>query len=475
MVYFPKKFTLTFLFLFLFESISSAVDEGNIVLSMTSNFELKHSKKLINNKNYYTIQLSVGTPARNFNVQVDTSTATSWIPSENCKDCVNAQNKYDHEASKTSSPTNKEIEIEDEDGNVKGIELSDNVQLGKYKLKQFGFVEVTDLEDDFKDHDEGKLGLGFKSNIDDDDFSFMGRLKKRNLIKRKIFTINEINNKKGLLFVGDLPGKQYYSFCNITTNTEELDDMYKESWICELTHFGVFNINKGIFNKIKYYEEVKNTKLVNFDSAYDYIAVPISEKENIDRVLEKANLQCITEEKKEKANVKKEDPLKNKIHDEEISIVCETTPSELSSKAIALTFLLQGFAYSIPLDSLFTQRESGKMEMLIKYIDDEKAIWTFGYPFMNQFLMIFNYEDENVGIKKLKKTALPIINVKKDWEAWYVKQQEGGVSSYKTWLIVLAVILVIIAAFCIVRAIKRKSLNSNGPAFNTGYDPNKIY
>ena len=471
----PKKFLITILFLSLFDPISTAIDEGNILLSMTSNFELQHSKKLINNKNYYTIELSVGTPARKFNVQVDTSTSTSWLPSENCKDCVNAKNKYNHESSKTSSPTNKEIELEDEDGNVKGIELSDNIQLGKYKLKQFGFVEVTDLEEDFKDHNEGKLGLGFKSNINNDDFNFMERLKKRNLIKRKIFSINEINNKKGMLFVGDLPGKQYYSFCNVTTDTTELDNMYKESWICELTHFGVFNINKGIFNKLKYYEEIKNTKLVNFDSAYDYIAVPISEKENIELVLEKANLKCVTEEKKEKSSVKKEDPLKNKIHDEEISIICETTPKDLSNKSIALTFLLQGFAYSIPLDSLFSQRDSGKMEMLIKNIDDEKAIWTFGYPFMNQFLMVFNYEDENVGIKKLKKTALPIISVKKEWDNWYLDQQSGVVSSGKTWLIILAVILVIVVAFCVVRAIKRRSLNSNGPAFNTGYDPNKVY
>ena len=236
-----KNLLITFLFLTLFYPISSAIDEGNILLSMTSNFELQHSKKLINNKNYYTIELSVGTPARKFNVQVDTSTSTSWLPSEKCKDCVNAKNKYNHENSKTSSPTNNEIEIEDEDGNVKGIALSDNFQLGNYKLKQFGFVEVTDLEENFKDHNEGKLGLGFKSNINNDDFNFMERLKKRNLIKRKIFSINEINNKKGMLFVGDLPGKQYFSFCNVITDTKKLDNIYKESRICELTHFEVFN------------------------------------------------------------------------------------------------------------------------------------------------------------------------------------------------------------------------------------------
>ena len=82
---------------------------------MTTNFELKNSQKLINNRNYYTTQIR-RTSVRNFNVQIDTFTATSRTPSENCNDCVNAQNKYAHEASKTSSPTNKEIE--DEDRNV---------------------------------------------------------------------------------------------------------------------------------------------------------------------------------------------------------------------------------------------------------------------------------------------------------------------------------------------------------------------
>ena len=52
--------------------------------------------------------------------------------------------------------------------------------------------------------------------------------------------------------------------------------------------------------------------------------------------------------------------------------------------------------------------------MLIRYIDDDDAIWTFGYPFMNQFLTIFNMEDGQVGLKKLKKTSLPIVNINKD-------------------------------------------------------------
>ena len=195
--------------------------------------------------------------------------------------------------------------------------------MGSYKLKQFGFVEVTKVADNFKDHYQGKLGLGYKSTLlKDDEFNFLEKLKKHNLIKKKIFTINAINEKKGMLFIGDIPGKPYNSYCNVT-NTDDLDEMYQESWVCKMTHIGIFDREKGIFNKIKFYDELKNNKLVSFDSAYDFIAVPMSEKEGIEKLLGKAKLQC-TEQKRNSARSNNKDKLRNRIREEEITISCET-------------------------------------------------------------------------------------------------------------------------------------------------------
>ena len=181
----------------LFLSIACFVEEGNIYIPMTSNFTLEHSQSKINNKNYYTIPLEVGTPEEEYEVQVDTSTATSWIPSSRCTNCALAHRLYDEEDSRTSSPSDILIEIEDEDGNVEGYQTSDNIQLGKYKLKQYGFVSVTKVADNFRDHYQGKLGLGYKSHyLKDEEFNFLEKLKKHNLIKKKIFSINAINEKK---------------------------------------------------------------------------------------------------------------------------------------------------------------------------------------------------------------------------------------------------------------------------------------
>ena len=282
------------IFLSILVMILSRLEEGNIYVQMFSNFTLRHPQGKVNSRNYYTIPLKIGTPPEVFNLQVDTSTATTWVPSANCENCALSTKLYKETSSSTSSPTDNEIELEDEDGDVKGYEISDNVILGSYKLKQFNFVQVNKFGEDFRDYPDGKLGLGYKSS--DDDFNFLERLKKNNLIAKKIFSITTINDKKGMLLVGDLPGKKYNTFCNVTTDTDDLDDMYRESWVCHLTHVGSFKVSKGISNIIKNYHELDND-LVSFDTAYDYIAVPISEKEVIEKFLQKSNLKCETREK----------------------------------------------------------------------------------------------------------------------------------------------------------------------------------
>ena len=443
-------------------SLNCLLEEGNIYLPMSSNFTLDHFQSKVYNKNYYTITLEIGTPEEEYELQVDTSTATTWIPSSRCKNCILAHRLYDPEDSRTSSPTDILIQLKDEDGNVEGYQTADNIKLGSYKLKQYGFVEVTKVDENFKDHYQGKLGLGFKSHtLIDDEFNFLEKLKRHNLIRKKVFSINAINNKKGMLFIGDIPGKHYTNFCNVT-DTEDLDDMYKESWVCKMSHVGMFDREKGIFNKIKYYSELKDNKLVSFDSAYDYIAVPISEKLTVEKLLAKAKLQC-TESKRNKGRSSSKDTLRNRVREEEITISCETNMEELKHKNLAFSFVLQGTAYSLPLENLFEDgAKDGEMDMLIKYIDDEEAIWTLGYPFLNQFLMIFDMEEEHVGIKKLKKTALPIININEKDMTLYNLGEDSSFSSkvFKAvgYITLAAVALAIL--FFVYRSVRKNSGNS---------------
>ena len=121
----------------------------------------------------------------------------------------------------------------------------------------------------------------------------MDKLKKDKLISKKIFSINQINDQKGLLYIGDLSARKY-TYCNVSSG-EDLDYIYKESWVCDLTHVGIFSSDEGISNKLQDYTIVSDGK-VDFDSAYEFIAVPISYRQIIEDLLSKANLKCETNE-----------------------------------------------------------------------------------------------------------------------------------------------------------------------------------
>ena len=102
------------------------------------------------------------------------------------------------------------------------------------------------------------------------------------------------------------------------------------------------------------------------------------------------------------------------------------------------------------------------MDMLIKYIDDEDAIWTFGYPFFSQFLMIFNMDDMHVGIKKLKKTALPIVVINnKDMLQYNLGEDSSLMSKVLKVCGYITLVLVALAIiFFVYRAIRKNTVDS---------------
>ena len=118
------------------------LNEGNILLKMKGEkleLNLQGTKK--GNKKYYTIPLKFGTPPKTFNVQLDTSVTTSWVPSVKCKNCRLSTNFYNVSESSTSSKTSyeddvegEEIILDDEDGDVEGFIVNDDIILNDYKL-----------------------------------------------------------------------------------------------------------------------------------------------------------------------------------------------------------------------------------------------------------------------------------------------------------------------------------------------------
>lgn len=322
---------------------------------------------------FYTVPVAFGSNEEVFDVQVDTTTSETWVPSY--KTTLKVK-KYNITDSTTGVKTNKTFEVEDEDGDVRGKACYDSIKVGDISLNNFGFVLVDEFEYNFKDFSQGKLGLGYKQEHGID-FNFIGKLKQNKLIDKEVFSINAETKE---LIIGDLSDKiknQLYTTCSIT-ETNDLDDEYRQAWACELTHI-FFNIDKSKKGKKDLDYAFEANARVTFDSAYPYISIP------------KRHLKAF---KEKFMNVYFNNSYLEKRDNDATYFVC-TDESLISDTNVA--FIMEGYAYVIPSDRLFQKTKEGLFELLIRFYKENDNIFSFGEPFLNFFTLVYDYEEKEIG------------------------------------------------------------------------------
>ena len=379
---------------------------------------------------FFTIPIKVGSKNQAFEVQVDTTTCETWLPSINTTHNVE---KFDPYSSSTCELINKEFEIDDEDGNVRGNPVHDSVTVGPFTLEKFGFVLVKGYQKDFKDFPDGKLGLGYRHEHGVD-FNWLGSLKKHGYIEKEIFTILPEEEK---LVLGGVPPElegETFTSCNLT-ETNDLDDVFRAGWVCELTHifFGVDTKEKSLEMALQV------DARVIFDSAYDYISMPKRHLNDFNKkfMQEFFNDSCIE--------------IKD---DDEIYFICD---NDEKIKQGSIAFLMGGYGYVIPWNKLFKQIEEDKYQMLIRFHKENDDIFSFGYPFTSQFVIVYNAED-----KKLEFFGGEKIDLKKDWDDYMAGESPTQKKEKLKKLIIYGcilggILLIIIICFTV------KSSNKNKP------------
>ena len=350
-------------FIILLLSLSSFMTKEPKSISLTYDEEL----------GFYTVPVAFGSKEESFNIQADTTTSETWIPSY--KTTLKVK-KYNISESSTGQKTNKTFEVEDEDGDVRGKACYDTIKVGDdISIDHFGFVLVDEFEYEFKDFAQGKLGMGLKQEHGDD-FNFVRKLKLNNLIDREVFSINGETKE---LVIGEVPTQfqnQLYTTCSVA-ETNDLDDEYRQAWSCELTHI-LFNVEKKKKDINLDYAFEANAR-VTFDSAYPYISFP------------KRHLR---EFKNNFMNKFFNNTYKEKKDDDSTYFVI--TDESLVAQA-SIGFVMEGYAYVIPSDKLFMENEDGEYEMLIRFYKENDNIFSFGNPFVNFFTIVYDYEEQEVG------------------------------------------------------------------------------
>ena len=401
-----------------------------------------------NNEDFLITALGIGTPRTYFPVQVDTTTSATWIPSLKCGTCKSFL-KYNSSASSTASENrNDTFILYDEDGNVKGEVTNDDIQFDKYIIKNFSFIQATELSEGYRDYEDGKLGLGYHHS-NGKEMNFLEMLKENDLIEESVFSIKELNESYGEITIGKEPfTEEPFPYCNISS-TEDLDDIFKESWVCELTHLSINLVrdNESLTDNLIIDNAFDlDESLISFDTASSYIIAPyefISLFENeffnkyYSNVCRKINIQ------KDIAFICNKD----KFNNETIKNI---------TNALIISFVIDGNSFNIDINKLFEPFDKENVEFFIHFRQYNNLIWNIGHPFVHHYTLVFDAENARVGlIGEYTDVSEKLEKLKKS----YFK------NTWQIVLFIIAVSLLVIILFLIIfgiyRCVRRKVADKN--------------
>ncbi|KAJ9480144.1 putative Saccharopepsin (putative) [Pseudozyma hubeiensis] len=178
---------------------------------------------------YYFAQVSVGTPAQNFNVVLDTGSADFWLVDSDCgtaQNCDSDLDKYNTGASSTNIGSSTPFSITYGTGAVRGVLAADKVSLAGYTVNNLTFAEASAVAANTVEYPtSGIMGMGFQSLSTSGATPFWQVLEKQGVLQTNAFTfqlarnidnlnpndpnINDVQSPGGVFTLGRIDSNQY--------------------------------------------------------------------------------------------------------------------------------------------------------------------------------------------------------------------------------------------------------------------------
>jgi len=207
--------------------------EANMTIpKITRRFGSIYADSLVPLTNYLDVEyygsITIGTPAQDFTVILDTGSSDLWIPSSSCTNtaCEN-HNTYDSSSSSTYVANGKKFSIEYGDGSsVTGILSEDTVNLGGLDVTKQTFAEATkEPGSDFTDEPyDGILGMGYQTISADDVVPVFNNMYSQGLVSENKFSFylnrDESATAGGELILGGSDSSYYtgdFTYVDVTT------------------------------------------------------------------------------------------------------------------------------------------------------------------------------------------------------------------------------------------------------------------
>ena len=407
------------------------------------------------NEDFIISPLGLGTPVNFLPLQIDTTTYKTWVASVLNKESPSTFS-YDKKESKTSEEKGEWDTVVDEEGAISGNVIYDKANLGKFQINRFKFIEAVEYEDNFRDFKNGKMGLGNCHYADRDglDYCLLQKLKDNGSIERRVFSMREFSDTHGEIVIGDITStskENDYPLLSVISQDEYddiEDDEFKMSWITKVSHV-LFrdnqndNLNK-IFNNNIYIKD----GLASFDSSSHYIEAPYSYIDEFEEKMFNKYYPNICRKVNSGGaymflcNKEKYDDIKD------------------DNKDLTFVIVMDGNGFEIPINLLFEQTRENDYEFFVHFKDYEQNIWNLGHPFFHQFTIIFDQDNQKIGVD-----GKNVYDLKDQTES--ALKKVGKVS--KWWKIILFVILgllVLAGIFYLLRkwGIKQKLDNGVSPS-----------
>ena len=447
------------------QTSSKESESEKAIRDAKSNVKQKTSDKFLiltapyqDNEDYIIAPLGLGTPVNFAPLQIDTTSYKSWVSSVKNKQNPSVFN-YNVKESETGEESGEWDTVVDEEGTISGNVLYDKAYLGKFEIDHFKFIEAVEFEDDFHDFRNGKLGLGNCHYADKGELEYclLQRLKDNGSIDRRIFSIREYSDTHGELVIGDVTSvskeKDYplLSLIDKDGYDDIEDDEFKMGWITKISHV-IFRNNSSSDNNLK--KIFKNNiyiedGLASFDSSSHYIEAPYS---YINEFEEKMFEQYYP-------NVCR------KVNDDgTYMFLCDKKRFEEIrniNKDLTFIIVMDGNGFEIPMDFLFEQSRQNDYEFFVHFKDYEQNIWNLGHPFFHHYTIIFDQDNQEIGVDGEK-----IYSLKDETEAELNSHKSGG--WWKIILLVLLGLLILAAIFWIMR---KKGINMR---LDNGINPSLV-
>jgi len=313
-------------------------------------------------------QISIGTPAQNFEVIFDTGSSNLWVPSVKCKElgCL-LKDKYDSSSSSTYKKNGTPFNITYASGPVSGFLSGDTVSVAGLDVSIALFAEITDvsgLEPAFGiGKFDGILGMAFQSISVDNIPPIFALMVQAGLVDEPVFAfyLSSSDLAQGELILGGIDPNHYTGQLTYVPLTSET---YWELNMDSIT------VNGGSMSKV--------LRAV-LDTGTSLLAGPSTDIAAFAKSIGAT-------------------PVING----EYSVSCQSI-----SSLPTVTVTIGGVAYPLTGEQYILNPENANIECILGFVGIDipapaGPLWILGDVFIRQYYTVFDYGQQRLGFAKMR-------------------------------------------------------------------------